>query len=83
MKKIVHLFETEVEVRRFISEINSGEGIPKSPDSITTTYCEFETSESGFYVISDEVTTKYSSELTEIEIEIAHIQLQPQENNEE
>jgi hypothetical protein len=79
MKKLVHLFKTKDEIKEFISEINSGEGIPKYPDSITTTYCEFETSDSGFYVIPDEVTTKYSSELTEIEI----VPPQPQENNEE
>lgn len=78
MKKIVYLFNTKTEVKLFIDNINNGEGIPNSEDSVTQTYCIYEEWSNKFYIELDDVIRKYGEELEEVEIEI-EIEL-PSEN---
>ena len=63
----IHKFTTEQQANEAIERINKGEGIPASPDSITTTYCMAEQLEDFWYIRADEVTRKYINEVTEIE----------------
>lgn len=69
MKKLVYLYDTKSEIKLFIKKINNGEGIPKSPQSITQSYCQYEIYNEKFYVEVDEVIKKYE-EKDPIEIEI-------------
>ena len=62
-----HKFTTEQQANDAIDRINIGEGIPVSPDSITTTYCMAEQLEDFWYIRADEVTKKYINEVIEIE----------------
>jgi hypothetical protein len=77
MKRIVYLFNMKFEAKEFIKKINEGEGIPKSPESITQTYCEYEEWEGKFYIVKDDMIKKYiESDPIEIEIEIDPIQVE-------
>jgi hypothetical protein len=48
-----------------ISEINEGEGLPNS-GCTTKTYCEALPCVGGYYIIQDEVTSKYCDNLISI-----------------
>ena len=53
-----YLFNTEIEAKNKISEINTGQGIPNN-GHLTKTYCEYYPCQGGFYIESDNVTDKY------------------------
>jgi hypothetical protein len=63
-----HLFDSLEQANAAIEQINQGEGIPVSHDAVTTTYTQPQEHNNQIYIISDEVTTKYLDEPTEIEI---------------
>jgi len=63
-----HTFQTHQEAQQAIELINQGEGIPVNPEAVTRTYTEAQENEGRIFIISDEVTTKYLGEPTEIEI---------------
>jgi len=63
-----HIFETIEQAETAISTINQGEGIPINETATTRTYCNYEENEGTIFIRADEVTTKYLSEPTEIEI---------------
>jgi hypothetical protein len=54
-----HTFNTIQEAEDAINLINKGEGIPRFPDSMTTTYCTYYEEDGKYYIDSDEVTVKY------------------------
>jgi hypothetical protein len=63
-----HIFDTLESANVAIELINQGEGIPINETATTRTYCNYEENEGRIFIISDEVTTKYLGEPTEIEI---------------
>ena len=63
-----HLFDSLEQANAAIELINQGEGIPVSPDAVTTTYTQPQEHNNQIYIMADEVTEKYLGEPTEIEI---------------
>jgi hypothetical protein len=64
----VHLFENLKQAQAAIEIINNGEGIPASPDSVTTTYTEPKENNGQIYIIADDITEKYIDYPIEIKI---------------
>jgi hypothetical protein len=54
-----HLFNSFEQANAAIEIINQGEGIPVSPDAVTTTYTQQQEHNGQVYIQADEVTAKY------------------------
>ena len=65
-----YFFGSKTAANNAVKQINQGEGIPAFIDSITQSYCEPINCKGGYYIIYDELTSKYLTEVVEIEIEI-------------
>jgi len=68
-----HLFDTLEAANKAIELINSGEGIPVSPEAVTRTYTQAQENDGRIYIAADEVTEKYLGEPTEIELKFEEI----------
>jgi hypothetical protein len=63
-----HLFDDLEQANAAIEFINSGEGIPVSPDAVTTTYTQPQEHKGQVYIQADEVTEKYLGAPIDFEI---------------
>ncbi len=54
-------YNNEIDALNFCLTVSNGEGIPESQDSITQTYCLPIENQGFFYVISDNITSKYTT----------------------
>ena len=63
-----YFFQTKIAIDAAIDAINDGEGIPKTPDSVTKTYCQAIQCVGGYYLPFDQVTSKYLSNPIDIEL---------------
>jgi hypothetical protein len=63
-----HLFDSLEQAQEAIEFINSGEGIPVSPDAVTTTYTQQQEHNGQVYIQADEVTEKYLGAPIDFEI---------------
>jgi hypothetical protein len=64
-----YFYTTIEEANAAIAIINTGEGIPVSPNATTKTYCNPLVCVVGWYVPFSEVTERYLGEPTQIELE--------------
>lgn len=64
-----YFFKDYEQAQKAINLINEGENLPHN-NGLTNTYCEAVKCKGGYYIINDEVTSKYLTELQDIEIEI-------------
>ena len=63
-----YFFLTKIAIDAAIDAINDGEGIPKTPNAITKTYCTPMQCVGGWYIPFDQVTNKYLSNPIDIEL---------------
>jgi hypothetical protein len=52
-------FETEEQAQAFCDKVSKGEGFGLNPENVTTCYCEPTEIEGEWFVIKDEITSKY------------------------
>jgi hypothetical protein len=63
-----HIFATIGASNNAIEVINQGEGIPINDTATTRTYTEAQENNGTIYIVADEVTIKYLSEPTDLEL---------------
>lgn len=54
-------FNSLNEAQNVVNQINVGEGIPVNVQSITTTYCDIIERDGKYYILKDEITSKYTN----------------------
>ena len=64
-----YFFENYEQAEKAVNIINEGENLPHN-NGLTNTYCLPKKCIGGYYIIYDEVTSKYLTEVVNIEIEI-------------
>jgi hypothetical protein len=69
-----HLFYDLEQANAAVELINQGEGIPVSPDAVTTTYTQPQEHNGQVYIQADEVTEKYLG--TPIDFEIINTDIE-------